>query len=86
MSTEELLDSFIQKNRGIVREEIKILLAERLYAPSEAIKLFNPVITKVTLQKWTDKGLIPEQRIGGRIFYKYSDILDAGAITKKYKR
>jgi hypothetical protein len=79
------MDSELLKTiREAVRAELQNMWGEQLLAPAEAIKLFNPTITKLTLQRWTDDGLIPMQRLGGRIFYKRSDILDAQANHKKY--
>jgi hypothetical protein len=59
---------------------------DRLYSPAEACKLFQPSISVQTLKKWTDAGLIPMQRLGGRIFYRYGNIVTAGANLNKYSR
>ncbi|HEV3251517.1 MAG TPA: hypothetical protein VGZ71_11225 [Puia sp.] len=76
----------IEQIRSVIKEEIKSMMEERLIAPAEAIKLFKPKISKQSLTKWTDAGLIPVRRVGGRIFYRISDILNAGAKIKKYQR
>jgi hypothetical protein len=40
-------------------------------------------ITKATLTSWTKQGLLQDHRIGGRIFYRQSEIL---ASTKKLSK
>jgi Helix-turn-helix domain len=59
---------------------------EKLYSPEEACRLFHPVISKSTLHNWATQGLIPNQKIGGRIYYKLSDVITAGATLKKHRR
>lgn len=80
---EDLLSHF----REIVKQELKAREqpAEKLLSPAEACKLFEPTISKVTLNKWTSDGLIPMQKIGGRVYYKLTDITEAGTHLKKYK-
>jgi hypothetical protein len=60
-------------------------LEAQLLSPEEACKIFRPKISKPTLAKWTNDGLIAMQKIGGRVWYKYSDLLDAGSKLKRYK-
>lgn len=59
---------------------------DKLYSPSEACKMFVPAISKPTLSKWTDEGLLPVSRLGGRLFYRHADLLTAGSNRKKYSR
>jgi len=81
----ELLEQF----RAIVKEEInahnQAEAQGKLLSPAQACKIFDPVISKITLSRWTKDGLITSQRIGGRIFYKQSDVIAAGATLKRYK-
>ena len=73
----------------IVKEEIiaeqNHVLQEKLLSGTEACKLFVPAISRQTLTTWTKEGLIPMQKIGGSNYYKYSDLINAGKILKKYK-
>jgi len=84
------IKDLIEQIREVVRAEVKSErqkeIGEKLLSPAEACKLFKPNISKVSLGKWTANGLIPMQKIGGRVFYKTSDILEAGTKLKKYKR
>ena len=64
------------------KEDVKDLLL----SGAEACKLFQPIISKVTLTSWVDQGLIPAHRIGGRVYYKYSEIMDSVKTLKKYKK
>lgn len=80
----ELVELF----RPMVHEEVKQLMSqqpERLLSPAETCKLFQPCISKVTLAAWTKKDLLTEHRIGGRVFYKQSEILQKVTILKRYK-
>ncbi|HEY8658806.1 MAG TPA: helix-turn-helix domain-containing protein [Hanamia sp.] len=84
------LDTLLQSLRSIIKEEIQAEqlneLQEKLLSPAEACKIFQPKISKPTLTKWADNGLIQERKIGGRIFFKYSDLIEAAKTLKKYKK
>jgi hypothetical protein len=84
------MDDFLSKVREMFREENLIKQkkeeGEKLLSPAEAVKLFKPKISKVTLAKWTSDGRLQVQRIGGRLFYRHGEILSAGCSLKKYKR
>ena len=84
------LDTLLQSLRSIIKEEIQAEqlndLKEKLLSPAEACKIFQPKISKPTLSSWTDKGLITEYRLGGRIFYRYSELIEAAKTLKKYKK
>ncbi|MBS1599509.1 MAG: helix-turn-helix domain-containing protein [Bacteroidetes bacterium] len=60
-------------------------LSEKLLSPSEACKLFQPSISKVTLDSWARKGLIKKHAIGGRVYFKYTEVMEALKSLKKYK-
>lgn len=51
-----------------------------------AVKLFNPAISKVTLHRWKKEGVIPAYRMGGRIYYKRSEVMAAAQNVRKYDR
>lgn len=89
MFTQLPVDDLLSSIRDIIKQEILAgqgqQASEKLLSPAEACKLFNPAISKVTLAKWTNDGLIPMQKIGGRVFYKFTDIIEAGTKFKRYK-
>jgi len=74
--------------RTIVREEIVVEkihdLQEKMLSPSETCKLFNPKISLVTLDSWAGKGLLIKHYIGGRTYYKYSQVLNSLKTLKRY--
>lgn len=76
--------------RQIVKEEIsereKKDSMDTLLSPEEARKLFKPSISRGTLHNWTKEGILTSHPIGGRVWYKYSDILQALGKIKKYSR
>lgn len=84
------LEEFLEMIRVIVREEILNKnhedMQEKLLAPKVACTVFEPKISLVTLNTWEKKGLLKKILIGGKSYYKYSEILEAGKVLKKYKR
>lgn len=78
------------KLRDIVKEELKIHLPqeldEKLLSPEETRKVFDPPISKVTIINWTKAGKLTAHRIGGRVYYKRSEIIIAATMLKKYNR
>lgn len=84
VSPQELVELF----RPILKEEVKSIVEsqeEVLLSPAETCKVFVPKITKATLNTWTKRGMIQEHRIGGRIFYRRSEIIEKATKLKKYK-
>lgn len=75
----ETVNAAVEKKQQNEREA-------KLYSAEEARKLFDPAIAKSTLHQWTAEGLIPVHRIGGRIFYKYAEVLQAAKKIRKYDR
>ena len=72
--------------KAAFEENNKKDLEERFLSPAETCKLFQPVISKMTLRKWTEDGRIEMNRIGGRVYYKYSEVLRAVTKIKRYKK
>jgi hypothetical protein len=83
----EELEARFQK---IIQEEIskkdQEATLEKLLSPEETRKLFSPAVSKVTLHHWAKQGRIKQHRLGGRVFYKYSEVLDSLVHLKKYGR
>jgi hypothetical protein len=57
---------------------------EKFLSPAEVCKIFVPAISKTTLAAWTKKGLLKEYRIGGRVFYKMSEVFKKVNTLYKY--
>ena len=84
MTAPDLIELF----RVMVKEEVsqmKDKQEEKLLSPAETCRIFQPSISKVTLTSWTNKGLLQDHRIGGRVFYKQSEVLAKLTTLKKYK-
>ncbi|MFN8291612.1 MAG: helix-turn-helix domain-containing protein [Chitinophagaceae bacterium] len=79
----ELLDLV----RQVVREEICIAnksnAEEKMLSAKEACKLFVPAITRPTLDKLCQNGLLSKHYVGSRIFFRKAEVLDS---LKSYKR
>ena len=58
---------------------------ERLLSAAEACKLFVPAISRLTLIRWTKADYIKEHRIGGRVYYKLSEVTASAKHLEKYK-
>jgi len=84
------VDSLLKQLRQIVKEEIRAehtqMEGEKLFSPSEACKVFHPAISKPTLASWTAAGFLKRYDIGGRVYYRYSEIIEATKTMKRYKR
>ena len=80
----ELVEIF----RPMVQQEILKIKGEqeeRLLSPADVCQMFQPAISKVTLKAWSDLGKLNEHKIGRRVFYKQSEILEAATRLKKYQ-
>lgn len=84
------LDDLLGKVQEIVTKVLAVNQEDKfkamLLSPTEACKLFSPKISRVTLHQWTKQGLIPSHRIGGRVFYKVSELVEAARPIRKYDR
>ena len=76
--------------RGIIREELDARhekdVLEKLCSPEETCNLFTPRISKPTLESYSQRGLLNKYYLGGRTWFKYSEILQALKQIKKYSR
>lgn len=81
---DELKNEFTQ----IVTDALQSLKPkdEKLLSTEETRKLFSPPISKPTLIKWTSSGKLKSYRIGGRVYYKLSEVIAAATHLKKYGR
>lgn len=84
------LGELLEAVRGIVKEELQAEQSQKLQAtllsPKEVCQLFNPSISLVTLNSWTKQGRLQERRIGGRVYYMYSEVMAAVKVISRYKR
>jgi len=84
------LNELIESLRSVVREEITNSqnkeLEDKLYSPKEACKLFVPAISRQTLDSISKEGTLTKHHFGGKVFYRYSDIIKATKTFKRYKK
>ncbi len=82
------IDELESKLREIVKAELKSHLPqeseEKLLSPEETRKVFNPPVSKMTLINWTKGEKLNAYKIGGRVYYKRSEVLTAATTLKKY--
>ena len=67
-----------------IRDKQEVELQDKLLSPRETCKLFNPKISLVTLESWTKKDLLIKHYIGGRTYYKYSQVMESLKTLKRY--
>jgi hypothetical protein len=83
------LEQLINNIKDVVRSELaskeKVDAQEQMLSPAQTCELFNPKISKVTLAKWTNNGLLKDYRIGGRVYYKYSEVFEAAKHLIRFK-
>lgn len=65
--------------------EAKEAQEERLLSAGEACKLFVPAISRLTLIRWTKADYLKEHRIGGRVYYRQSEVIESAKHLEKYK-
>lgn len=83
---QSMIDQIIAAINNAFETKQRLEFEEKLLTATETCKIFIPQIAKSTLSQWTTQGLIPVHRIGGRIFYKYSEVIDAAKRVRKYDR
>lgn len=59
---------------------------EKFLSPAEVCKKFEPAISKTTLASWTKQGFLTEYRIGGRVYYKLSEITKSKNSLGRYSK
>jgi hypothetical protein len=80
---EHLLTSIVRKE---IREKDLEDLNEKLLSPEETCKLFAPCISRPTLESYVRKGVFIKYNLGGRCWFKYSEIMAALKTLKRYQR
>jgi hypothetical protein len=82
----EFLEPMLRK---IVHQELTQILdkqEDKFLSPKEVCERFVPKISKTTLASWTEQGLLQEYRLGSRVFYLFSEIVEKAKTLKKYKK
>jgi hypothetical protein len=82
-------EEIVELIKPLIVEAIREVLKEKeekLLSPSEVCRMFEPNISKTTLAKWTEEGLLKKYRFGGRIYYKFSEVCESGKFVQKYLR
>ena len=83
-------EAILPEIRSIIQGELKNRNAEELQekfiSRDEACKMFSPPVSRVTLYNWEKGELIKSYSIGGKRFFKYSELLEAIQRVKKYER
>jgi hypothetical protein len=86
ISVEELLPALEALIERKVESSLRRDLQEKLLSIGETCKLFQPAITRPTLEKLTREGVLQKHYIGDKPVYKYSEVIQAVRTYEKYKR
>jgi excisionase family DNA binding protein len=74
--------------REIVRDELKQQgradLAEKLLTPKEAADLLR--VSMVTIWQWEKQGRIAKHSMGGRTYFKYSELMAGLDTLQRYRK
>jgi hypothetical protein len=85
---QQIISGLSPQLRTIVKEEIQQStqnsLEEKYISEKEARKILP--VTAPTFRSYRSQGLFPSYRVGGRIFYKPSEIMEAAKRIRKYDR
>jgi excisionase family DNA binding protein len=71
----QLMESVVEKTVASMTKNAYKLNDDCLLSVAETCNFMG--VTRCTLSKWTDEGIIPRIKKGGRVFYKKSDLLGA---------
>lgn len=82
----DLLQEIDNRFEKRINEKKELELQAQLLSPKKTCRLFDPAISLVTLNSWVKKGYLVDYRIGGRVYFKYSEVLEAVKNLKKYSR
>jgi excisionase family DNA binding protein len=81
------LDEFTDIIKKCIREEMSSSQPqkkdEELIKIADAVKLLG--VSKVTIYKWREKGILPYHRISSRIYFKKHELLEALKMSPRYK-
>lgn len=76
--------------RQIVQEEIQQSkqkeLEEKLLSPKAACQLFQPAISRQTLDSLAKSGTLTKYQLGGKILFKYSELMQSLKTFKRYQK
>ncbi len=84
------LETITDKIRDIVKTELAAhkdnAKDETYLSPKEVCNLFNPPVSKPTIDKWARLGKLNKTKLGGRVFYLKSEVITAMEVIKRYER
>ena len=86
ISIDELMELIKNTVRSELVQKQNKDMQEKLLSPEETRHIFNPPISKVTLHSWAKQGRVKPHRIGGRVFYKYSELMEDIKVNKRNQR
>ncbi|MGZ7117711.1 MAG: helix-turn-helix domain-containing protein [Methanobacterium sp.] len=84
LTVEELVNILDSRISFFIRQAPSKKPEDSLLKPKDVAKMLS--VSRVTISQWMKSGRLPYCRIGTRIYFKKSEVLEAMQIMKKYKR
>ena len=83
------MENFRELLREILREEISEISlgaskTDEFLSVKELQKLFKPSVSRVTIDNWSNKGLLKKIFMGGKVYFKKSEVFESLNTLKKY--
>jgi excisionase family DNA binding protein len=82
------LGDLIAEIRAVVKDELRQQqtadLQEKLLSPKQTADLLG--VSLVTIWSWERAGRITKHSLGGRVFFKYSELMQSLENLKRYKK
>lgn len=86
ITIDELVNKVTESVLAAIAENKNLELNQKLISPAETTALFSPKISLSSLNRWTKQGLLKQYRVGGRLYYRQSEVLEAAKELKQYKK
>lgn len=87
-SLQELAQAVAQELLPQLRTSIRMEpeQEEKLIDIKAAAKLFEPAVSTRTISNWLSEGYLSSYRVGGRIFFKKSEVIESAKKIKRYSK
>jgi hypothetical protein len=90
LSTDHLIeligDVISDKVEAAIRKAKTEDIQEKFLSVEETRKLFVPNLSRQTISNWSQSGILRKHTISGKVYYRYSEVMEAVKSRKRYSR
>jgi hypothetical protein len=79
-----IADTISQKVQEALRKQKLDELKGKFISPTGLCSMFHPKITRQTIHNWAEKGFLTRRKIAGKVYYSYSEVIEAVKKQNKY--